>query len=147
MKISEALRASRRLYIETAPLIYYVEVNSDYIDRMDAVISAIETGQPAAFSSVLTLTEVLVHPLRQNNDALKQRYRDILVNNSDLQLTPITAHAAETAAGLRARYNLRTPDALHVASAIESGCDHFLTNDVGIKRVTGITVLVLDELD
>jgi predicted nucleic acid-binding protein len=48
---------------------------------------------------------------------------------------------------LRARYNLRTPDALHVATRIDATCDAFLTNDAGIKRVIEIAVLVLDELE
>jgi len=60
---------------------------------------------------------------------------------------PISAGVAESAADLRARYNLRTPDALHVATAIDAGCDAFLTNDTGIKRVQEIAVLVLDDLE
>jgi predicted nucleic acid-binding protein len=42
---------------------------------------------------------------------------------------------------------MRTPDALHVATAIDAGCDAFLTNDTGIKRVHEIAVLVLDDLE
>jgi hypothetical protein len=32
-KISTALKDIKRIYVETAPLIYYVEVNSSYIDH------------------------------------------------------------------------------------------------------------------
>jgi predicted nucleic acid-binding protein len=77
---------------------------------------------------------------------LEQEYRDILVNSGDYRLLPVTRQIAESAADFRARYNLRTPDALHIATAIAAQCDVFLTNDAGIKRVTEITVLVLDEL-
>ncbi len=69
------------------------------------------------------------------------------MSNQDLQLLPITTGIAELAADLRARYNLRTPDALHVAAAIDGGCDAFLTNDVDIRHVKEIKVLVLDELE
>jgi predicted nucleic acid-binding protein len=48
---------------------------------------------------------------------------------------------------ISARYNLRTPDALHVATAIEAGCEAFLTNDSTLKRVREIRVLPLDELE
>jgi predicted nucleic acid-binding protein len=65
---------------------------------------------------------------------------------TDIHLMPITTSVAERAAQLRAQYNLRTPDALHVASALEAACDAFLTNDLGLKRVTELRVLVLDEL-
>lgn len=147
MKANELLNNTQRLYIETAPLIYYVEVNPNYAARMDAVIAAVEDGSIEAYSSVLTLTEVLVHPLKEANNALAQQYRDTLMHNQDLRLVPITAGIAESAADLRARYNLRTPDALHVAAAIDNGCDAFLTNDIGIRRVTEINVVVLDELE
>jgi predicted nucleic acid-binding protein len=69
------------------------------------------------------------------------------VTNGDYQLVPITIPVAESAADLRARYNLRTPDALHVASAIHVGCEAFLTNDTGIKRVQELAILILDELE
>ncbi|WP_119065697.1 type II toxin-antitoxin system VapC family toxin [Aggregatilinea lenta] len=96
---------------------------------------------------MLTLTEVLIHPLRKGNDPLKQRYHNILVENADFQLLPITARVTESAADLCARYNLRAPDALHIASAIDADCNAFLTNDMRLKRVTEILILVLDELE
>jgi predicted nucleic acid-binding protein len=90
---------------------------------------------------------VLVQPLRVGDAALTERYEAILSNSHDFRLEPITAAIARRAADLRARYNLRTPDALHVATAIAVGCDAFLTNDTGVKRVAEITILVLDELE
>lgn len=59
----------------------------------------------------------------------------------------MTASIAETAAELRARYNLRTPDALQIAVALENNCDAFLCNDNGLKRVTELKILILDELE
>jgi hypothetical protein len=47
-----------------------------------------------------------------------------------------TTYVAERAAELRARYNLRTPDALQVATALVRRCEAFLTNDARLKRVT-----------
>ncbi len=147
MKIADALKGVQRLYIETAPLIYYVEEHPTYLVRMDAVIDTVENQPIQAYSSVITLAEVLIQPMRTGDKTLEQEYRDILVNSGGYQLVPITIPVAESAADLRARYNLRTPDALHVGSALRAGCDAFLTNDTGIKRVTELTVLVLDELE
>jgi predicted nucleic acid-binding protein len=84
--------------------------------------------------------------LRQGDLALAQRYRMMLTQNQDFQLCAVTEFVAEKAAELRARHNLRTPDALHVATAIEYGCDTILTNDRGIARVSDIRVLILDDL-
>ena len=147
MKISDALEGVQRLYTETAPLIYYVEEHPKYVAKMDAIIEAIEDRPIEAVSSVITLTEVLTRPLKLGNARLEREYRDILLYSGVFRLLTITAQIAESAAALRARYNLRTPDALHVAAGIDARCDAFLTNDTGIKRVTEIAVLLLDELE
>jgi predicted nucleic acid-binding protein len=147
VKVSDALRGIRRLYVETAPLIYYVEENPAHVTKMDAIIAAVDSASIEAVSSVITLTEVLVHPLKLGDSHLGQEYRDILLHGSGFRLQAVTASIAEAAAGLRARYDLRTPDALHVATAVEAGCDAFLTNDADMKRVNELKVLILDELE
>jgi predicted nucleic acid-binding protein len=52
----------------------------------------------------------------------------------------------ERAAFLRARYNLKTPDAIQVATALVSGSRAFLTNDENITAIEGIDILLLDRL-
>lgn len=147
MKIADALSKVKRIYIEAAPLIYYVEENTTYVERMDAIIAAIENQTAEAISSVITLTEVITHPLRLGKSQLVREYRDILLHEKYFRLMPVSVEIAEHAANLRARYNLRTPDALHVATALVTNCDAFLTNDLGIKRITELTVLLLDDLE
>ena len=110
---------------------------------MDAIIKAIEDRPIEAVSSVITLTEVLTRPVKLDNTRLEREYRDILLHSGEFRLLTITARIAESAAALRARYNLRTPDVFHVAASIDARCDAFLTNDAGIKRVTEITVTAL----
>ncbi|MDF5727568.1 MAG: hypothetical protein PUP92_05895 [Rhizonema sp. PD38] len=65
-------------------------------------------------TSVVTIPEVLVYPLRQGNAALAQQYRDILFNSQGLTTMEVVPVIAEIAAQLRADYNLRTPDAIAV---------------------------------
>jgi len=147
MNINAALAGVQRLYIETAPLIYYVEANPTYVTKMDAIIEAVEQTSIEAVSSVIILTEVLSQPIKLGNTKLEQEYRNILLHSGGFELLPVTAQIAESAAELRARYNLRTPDALHVATAIAAGCDALLTNDAGVRRVAEITILILNELE
>ena len=89
----------------------------------------------------------MVRPLSTGNERLAQEYLDILVISGTYNLIAITASIARIAADLRARYNLRTPDALHIASAIATGCDAMLTNDFHLKRVQELSILSLDELE
>jgi len=46
---------------------------------------------------------------------------------------------------LRAKYSIKTPDAIQIAIGVLYGANKFLTNDPGLKKVADITVLVLDE--
>jgi len=53
---------------------------------------------------------------------------------------------ADRAASLRARYRLRTPDAIQIATALQTRVDAFLTNDRDLRRVEEVPVLLIDEL-
>lgn len=70
-----------------------------------------------------------------------------MLYSPDFEVVPIDLNVAERAAELRARYGLRTPDALQIAAALSSGCEAFLTNDAKLQRVTELRKLVLDTLE
>jgi predicted nucleic acid-binding protein len=147
VKITDALVGIKRLCIETAPFIYYVERHPVYLERVRPAIQLIDNGTLRGFSSTVTLTEVLTQPLKTGNTQIVSEYRNILLHSRHFTLVPIDAVIAERAAEFRARYNLRTPDALQVAAAVQAACDAFLTNDLSLRRVREISVLVLDQLD
>ena len=107
----------------------------------------VNVGQPNGLVSVLVLSEILVYPMKTNDLELAQKYETMLINSENFNLIIVNHDVAKKAAGLRAQYNLKTPDALHLATAIVSGADAFLTNDNGFKRVSEINILVLDELE
>jgi predicted nucleic acid-binding protein len=98
-----------------------------------------------AHRSVITLTEVLALPYPVGDVALAQRYQSFLLRSWNFSLDLITADIAEQAANLRARYALRTPDALQIATARAAGCVAFMTNNARLGRVAELRVLVLDE--
>lgn len=61
-------------------------------------------------------------------------------------MVELTPDIAETAAQLRASYNLRSPDSIQMATAIGEGASFFLTNDARLPSLPGLRVLVLDNL-
>ena len=58
----------------------------------------------------------------------------------------ITIDLLRDAAQLRADTNLKTPDAIHAATALAKGCVQFITNDPAFRRVSGLNIVVLSEL-
>ena len=97
-------------------------------------------------TSSVTLLEVLVKPLREGQTGVAKQYRDILTTASGIALFDITSAIAEQAAQLRAKYNLRTPDAIQLATCIEIGADYFLSNDNKLKVVNEATIVTVGEL-
>lgn len=124
-----------------------MERNPVYLDLVREVMRRISSGAMNGHPSAITLTELLVQPLRLGNTTLAQRYRRFLSRSRNLSLEPISTGIAEQAADLRARYRLRTPDVLQIAAALNAGCSALLTNDAQHKRVVELQVLVLDELE
>ena len=132
--------------LDTAPLIYFIEESPVYLPIVQPLFEALERGTLRAATSVLTLLEVLVHPLRQRNPQLAEQYREILLNARGIMTLPLTPDIAESAARLRAEYTLRTPDAIQLATAVHAGAAAFLTGDARLPILPNLRRLLLDDL-
>jgi len=129
-----------RVYLDTAVVIYLVENVAPWESAAQAFLR-----QPGTVPqvSVLTRMECRVQPLRDGRADLLADYDAFFagLGGGLLELSPAVF---EKATELRAHLNLRTPDALHLAAAISSGCDVFLTNDRTFTRCAEIRVEVLE---
>jgi uncharacterized protein len=90
-------------------------------------------------TSELARLECRVKPMRDGNQALLQDFDDYFAN-SIAEIFPLTRDVVDLATEIRAQYNFKTPDSLHLAAAIISNCDVFITNDQRLNRFTGITI-------
>lgn len=132
--------------LDTAPLIYFIEQNATYLTLVRTFFQAMSRGEFQVVTSTLTLTEVLVHPLRSGNVELVEQYRDIILDLENLTTVPVSVEIAEVAARLRATEGLRTPDAIQIATAIQAGARFFFTNDRRLTPIPDLELLVLDSL-
>jgi predicted nucleic acid-binding protein len=150
-RLDDALAGVDTLGFDTPPVIYFVEAHPIYYPlyypRVQAVFRRVASGTITGITSVITLAEVLIQPLRHGNSHLQQEYRDLLLNSASFEILPADAESAESAARLRAHYQLRLSDALQVATALSGGCQAFLTNDRTLQRVTELSILILDDLE
>ncbi len=146
MNTMGTLKTITRLGLDSAPVIYFVEGNAEYYGRCEPFFQAIDAGNIEAFTSTLTLPEALMHPLRNNDAVLALAFRRLLLNTRTITSVPSVVSIAEEAARLCASYNLRTADAIQIATAIHAGCDAFLTNDIKLKRITELRIIIVSEL-
>jgi predicted nucleic acid-binding protein len=135
----------QRVCLDTAPFIYLIEEHRKYLPLVEPLFRIISAGESEAVTSTVTLIEVLVRPLRQGEIQIAQSYKEILLHSRGLTVHPLSSPIAEKAAELRAKYVIRTPDAIQLATGILAGAKSFVTNDARLKRITEINVLVLDE--
>ncbi|QSJ14250.1 type II toxin-antitoxin system VapC family toxin [Nostoc sp. UHCC 0702] len=145
MRISDALANVSRLFLDTAPVIYFVERNPQFVDLVDPIFERLSADITAVVSGI-TLSECLVGAIRLGLADLEQAFVDVL-QQEEVVFVEINAAIAREAARIRVHYNLQLPDALQVAAALIAGCQAFLTNDAALKRVTELRVLVMCELE
>jgi|SRR5437588_10959565 len=147
MKVDEALHNVSNLAFDTAPIIYFVEANPAYDELVSDIFNRVATGVMNGWTSVISLTEVLVQPIVLGRGDLQQMYRELLLNSTNFHTVPVNTNVAENAARIRATYGLRLPDAIQIAFALDSGCQAIVCNDRSMRRLRELEVLVLDDLE
>ena len=134
------------IYADANVFIYTVERVAPYFMLLDDFWKDVRAAQRQVLTSELTLLEVLPKPFRLADPILEQIFRDVLERSPDVSLMPITMPIIEQAARLRATTSLKTPDAIHAATALLENCALFVTNDPAFRRVPGLTVVILSDL-
>lgn len=136
---------SGRVAVDTAPFIYYIEEHPKYLGLLQPLFLEAATGARELVTSALTLLEVLIVPFRAGDAALAERYELLLTRSRGLKLVDIDTDQLRAAAQLRARYSLRTPDALQLTAALAQRCSAFVTNDRRIPALAGLDIIQLDD--
>lgn len=134
-----------KVYLDTSPVIYSVEKHADYWQILVSLWQSLKAREIEVFTSELTLLETLVQPIKQNNQTLMTAYESLLTA-TDIRLLPISLDVLRESANLRATQNLKTPDAIHAATAFSANCEYIVTNDDGFKRLSNINIITLDDL-
>ncbi len=116
--------------------------------RGSAIISDLRSAPAKTrFTSTLTISELLTRPFAEHGRDYAVGLLERFLGLPGINVIPVDAEVAIFAAELRAQTRLKLPDAIHVATAVVSGAEAFLTNDAGLARVElPIPVLRLDDL-
>lgn len=140
-----SLPASGLVYLDASPIIYTVEKHPVYGPLVQPLWQAAQAKAIEVVTSELAIMETLVGPLKSGDTTLERAYEQALLG-TEMRLLPITQPVLREAARLRATTRLKTPDALHAATARQAACALFVTNDVGFRGVAGLPLVVLDDL-
>lgn len=132
--------------LDTAPLIYFIEKHPTYLPLLLPFFESVERGEMQVVTSTLTPTEVLVHPYRDGNPDLAERYLQILLHARHLRMIALSPAIAAEAARVRADFQMKTPDAIQLATAKEGGATSFVTNDGELASMPGLRLICLGQV-
>jgi predicted nucleic acid-binding protein len=136
-----------RVGIDSSIFIYHLEDVRPYSDLTEAVFRAIAAGTPEAVVSTISVAEMLVKPYAEQQLPRVAAFERFVTSLPNAWLVAPSLSVAKDAARLRARYRMRLPDAILLATSRQQDAQAFLTNDAGLRRLRGerLSIIVLDD--
>jgi len=140
-------------YLDTNIVIYAVQAGATEHQRAIAHLTTLEQAGYRFVISELTITEALVLPFQPGNGQLLEEFFRFF-HGPHLRTVNLTTAMHYRASSIRGKYHYPAippaqakryslADSLHLAAAIESGCEMLLTNDNQLNGFRDITVEVL----
>lgn len=129
--------------LDACIFIYLIEENSKFLEIILPIFEAIDHGELIAITSGITLIETLVIPFRFNDKKLAEKYERVLTKSRGMKFFELDIEILRNAAFLRAKFNIKTPDALQIAAAQKGDCSSFVTNDRRLPNIEGLTIIQL----
>lgn len=139
------LKKGLRLFIDTAPIIYFIEEHPVYINEVSDLFARTADGTVQVITSVITLIEVLAKPYKLGQNDIVDIYKDFFSNSKGFSVMDIDSEIAELTAKIRAEFGFKVPDALQLAIFEHNDCDYFITNDKQLKCYDKTRVYILGE--
>ena len=134
------------IYLDSCIVIYLIEGPDSFREVCYRALAAWKTdGVPLCFTG-LTRLECRVSPMRKGQQQVLEEY-DNFFNLPETRQLSISDHVFEIATELRAFQNLKTADALHLATALHHGCTEFWTNDLRLKPAAANRLRIVNPLD
>ena len=137
-----------KIALDSVVFIYALEGNPAFGERAKSILQTIERGQCQGFACDLVLAELMVKPLREGKPEIAQEYARELPKFPNLTFVSVTREIVVAAARLRGNSNLGLIDALHLAAAVEVGCEVLITNDAALRHPNaGLEIWMLGNLE
>lgn len=143
-QVEQALMGMATAMIDTCCFIYHIESECypEFAPFTQELFTLIRDGRVMGMTSPITLTEIMSLPRRLGLEEIAYRYKLLLVNFPNLSIPVIDVRVADKAAALRGLYNLKTPDALQVATGLVHRASAFVTFDREIARVAPLIKVI-----
>lgn len=144
-EIASRLKDKNIIALDTMIFIYHFERHKVYQDITWEIFSSIENGAKKGITSIISLLEILIKPKKGNYPDLVEEYKFLFRTFPNLKVVNVDEEVVNHASTLRAKYNIKIPDAIQIATAISNNAEVYLTNDGSVKKVNEIETIILDD--
>ncbi|MBI4235140.1 PIN domain-containing protein [Candidatus Peregrinibacteria bacterium] len=131
--------------LDTVIFIYLLEGENRYSEFLKKLFSFLELNNKKISFSALLLVELLVRPYQNNDLDIAKEWMSYFKMTPNIEIIDLTPTIAVDAAFLRAKYNIKTPDSIHLATAMQKSEAVLLTNDSALKKIEEVKVLCLKD--
>ena len=137
------LKKHRIVGLDTMLFIYQFEKYKNFWQKTKIIFSCLEEGKFEGVTSVISLIEILTKPKKEMNYLLAKEYQELLTGFPNLIISNVDLKIADLSSSLRAKYNLGTPDAILMATALIYRSTGFITADIRLKKIKELDVFIL----
>lgn len=136
----------KRVYVDTSPIIYYLENSALYRDRIKRFFEMCLENSIEIVTSTITIEEYLVFPFASGRMELADNFKRFIAY-MNIQVIEIDCEIAEQAAKIRGKFrHFKAMDSLQIAAAKVSKCDMFFTNDKQLRQEKELPCMTMDDL-
>lgn len=136
----------KRVFIDTAPIIYFLENSPLYMEMMEKFFTKCMEEHIQIVTSALTIEEYLVAPYSNGKPEYADNFKRFL-QYMNIEVADIDAEIAEQGAKIRGQYkNFKAMDALQIATAIVKKCDMFFTNDKQLRQEKELPCMTMADI-
>ena len=136
--------AGRRVYLDSNVFIYAFEDVPEFSAVCELIFAALRAGKIGAVTSEIAIAEILVLPLSEGLIAVARKQLDTLDTTPGLEIAAVDRKIVLGALAVRATRKIKLPDAIHMSTAAETGCEAFITADRSIRSAGQIEIVYLD---
>jgi predicted nucleic acid-binding protein len=141
--VMDEISEESRVYVDNNIFVYFLESLPSFFEAAQSFFAHADAVGARLVTSEFTLAECLYQPSRNDDLPLVSEYELLIEQSGDVELIALDGALAKRASFAGGKLGLKLADAIHYISALEAGCDFFVTADAAFKSGPAMKVLRL----
>lgn len=133
------------VYLDTNVLVYFFQDDERYSTIIEEIFDILEAEMTDVYFSSILLTELLVYPFKKGRAETAASWLNYFKIKKNIHIVNLDPKIAVDASFLRAKYDIKAPDSIHMATAMQRKNGLFLTNDNDLKKVQEVKVICIED--